>query len=55
MGSRAELTEDFLGYGHGFSSEIGGSALFAEDAEWFIRLDVVDNVERVLTGLKMKL
>lgn len=55
LGFRAELTEDFLGYGHGFSGEIGGSALFAGDAEWFIRLDVVDNVERVLTGLKMKL
>lgn len=50
FGPRAELTEDFLGTGHGASVEIS-SPFAGSPAEWFVRFDVVNSTERVLAGL----
>lgn len=50
FGLRAELTEDFLDVGNGFSSEI--SADFAQtDLSWFVRFDWVEEQSRWLAGL----
>ncbi|ANB20779.1 MULTISPECIES: hypothetical protein [Alteromonas] len=53
FGPRAELTEDFLGTGHGASAEISGDITLIDDTEWFIRADVVDSVSRLLAGIKV--
>lgn len=53
FGPRAELTEDFLGTGHGFSGEIEGTLVSGWDLDWFLRIDVVDSVSRLLTGIKV--
>ena len=53
FGPRAELTEDFLGTGHGFSGEIEGALSSQWGLDWFVRLDVVDSVSRVLGGIKV--
>ena len=54
FGLRAELTEDFLGTGHGVSAECSG-AIASSHIDWFARLDVVDSVERLLIGVKFSL
>ncbi|GLR72096.1 hypothetical protein GCM10007852_30040 [Agaribacter marinus] len=54
FGLKAELTEDFLGTGHGFSAEIESSFSFAP-LNWFIRFDKVDNSSRMLGGIKWSL
>jgi hypothetical protein len=53
FGERAELTEDFLGYGHGFSAEIGGELSHFKHTDWFIRFDVVDSVHRFMSGVSV--
>ena len=53
FGPRAELTEDFLGTGHGASAEISGGISLVDNTEWFIRADVVDSVSRLLAGIKI--
>ncbi len=53
FGPRAELTEDFLGNGHGFSAEVDGSLSSDLGLDWFVRMDVVDSVVRALTGVKL--
>ena len=53
FGPRGELTEDFLGTGHGASAEISGDITLIDDTEWFIRADVVDSVSRLLAGIKV--
>jgi len=53
FGPRAELTEDFLGTGHGMSAEFSGVLFKQFDTEWFVRIDVIDSVSRVLTGVKV--
>ncbi|WP_414828988.1 hypothetical protein [Alteromonas sp. H39] len=55
IGPRAELTEDFLGTGHGFSAEISGSINAVDDMEWFVRFDVVDSTTRLLSGIALSL
>ncbi|GGW90543.1 hypothetical protein [Alteromonas halophila] len=55
FGPRAELTEDFLGTGHGMSAELEGELWSDWQLDWFVRLDVVDSVSRVLTGVKFPL
>lgn len=55
LGPRAELTEDFLGYGHGISVEVSSGLPIGENTEWFVRLDVVDSVSRLLAGVKYAL
>lgn len=55
FGPRAELTEDFLGTGHGVSAELSGGLPVDLDAEWFVRLDVVDSTTRLLTGIAISL
>ncbi|WP_250207328.1 hypothetical protein [Alteromonas oceanisediminis] len=54
FGARAELTEDFLGFGHGFSAELSADI---QDTQfgWFIRYDGVDDQSRVLAGLSWSL
>ena len=54
FGPRAELTEDFLGTGHGVSVEFS-APIQETDAEWFVRLDVVDSTERLLAGVAIKI
>lgn len=55
IGPRAELTEDFLGTGHGFSAELSGSINAVDDMAWFVRFDVVDSTTRLLTGIAVSL
>lgn len=54
IGLRAELTEDFLGAGHGFSAEFSGK-LSLNKFDWFVRYDMVDSRTRLLAGLKWSL
>ena len=54
FGQRAELTEDFLGTGPGFSGELSGSIfpnLAVGELSWFIRYDAVEERTRLLAGL----
>lgn len=53
FGPRAELIEDFLGTGHGGSLEFSGMASKQHNLAWFVRLDVVDSVSRLLAGVKV--
>jgi len=53
FGPRAELIEDFLGTGHGGSLEFSGVASEKHDLEWFVRVDVVDSISRLLAGVKV--
>lgn len=55
FGARAELTEDFLGTGHGVSLEVSGDLVRHHHLEWFSRIDVVDSVTRVMAGIKLSL
>lgn len=55
FGLRAELTEDFLGKGHGVSAEFSGSLHSQYSVEWFVRFDSADGVSRLLTGVKAPL
>ena len=55
FGARAELTEDFLGTGHGVSLEVSGNLVRHHHLEWFSRIDVVDSVTRVMAGIKLSL
>lgn len=50
FGARAELTEDFLGTGNGFSGKLE-SSLGNSGLEWFIRFDAVTERTRFLAGL----
>lgn len=54
FGLRAELTEDFLGTGNGFSGEVSGK-ISSIRAGWFVRYDAVQSETRVLAGLKWSL
>ncbi|MDC8829409.1 hypothetical protein [Alteromonas gilva] len=51
FGLRAELTEDYLGTGHGGSVEVSG-ALPGTAIGWFSRVDMVDSTKRFLLGVK---
>ena len=54
FGLRAELTEDFLGTGHGFSAEVEGDFTHTK-LGWFLRYDTVDSRNRLLAGIKWSL
>lgn len=54
FGLRAELTEDFLGTGNGFSGELSGQ-ISNSQFDWFMRYDAVEGATRVLAGLKWSL
>lgn len=54
FGLRAELTEDFLGSGHGISAEFSGD-IRTTKFSWFVRYDGIESRTRVLAGLKWKL
>ena len=54
FGLRAELTEDFLGTGHGFSAELSGDIRDSKFA-WFVRYDTVNSKNRILTGISWSL
>lgn len=54
FGPRAELTEDFLGTGPGFSGELSGillPSIFGEQTNWFVRYDGIEDRTRLLAGL----
>ncbi|WP_240612803.1 hypothetical protein [Alteromonas flava] len=50
FGLRAELTEDFLGDGHGMSAELSAD-IGATDFAWFVRVDLVEGRSRLLAGM----
>lgn len=54
FGLRAELTEDFIDVGNGFSAELSAD-VDSVSASWFVRLDHIDGRSRVLAGLAWKL
>lgn len=54
FGLRAELTEDFLGTGHGFSGELSGNLALTNMA-WFFRYDAIEDRTRFLAGIKWSL
>jgi hypothetical protein len=54
FGLRAELTEDFLGTGHGFSGELSGE-ISDTQFDWFVRCDAVKDRTRLLIGFKWSL
>lgn len=54
FGLRAELTEDFLGTGNGFSGELSGD-IPNSHFDWFARFDAVSEQTRVLLGIKWSL
>lgn len=54
FGTRAELTEDFLGTGHGVSAEISGQVANYKSMKWFARVDSIDSHHRLLSGLAFK-
>ncbi|MFT6268629.1 MAG: hypothetical protein ACJAVV_001444 [Alphaproteobacteria bacterium] len=54
FGLRAELTEDFLGTGNGFSGELIGE-ISDTQFEWFMRYDAVEERTRLLAGVKWSL
>lgn len=55
FGERVELTEDFLGTGHGGSVEVSSVLSTQHGLDWFIRVDTVDSVSRLLAGVKLSL
>ncbi|MFT4653629.1 MAG: hypothetical protein ACJA0G_000646 [Kangiellaceae bacterium] len=54
FGLRAELTEDFLGTGNGFSGELSGE-ISNTHLEWFMRYDAAQDKTRLLAGVKWSL
>lgn len=52
LGPRAELTEDFLGTGHGVSAELSSVLSSRWNLDWFVRIDWVNSTERLLGGVK---
>ncbi|WP_376918898.1 hypothetical protein [Agaribacter flavus] len=54
FGLRAELTEDFLGTGHGFSAKLE-SQFTSLPFDWFVRFDKVGENNRILGGIKWSL
>lgn len=54
FGLRAELTEDFLGTGHGITAELS-SAIASSAWEWFVRFDGTETRSRFIAGLKWSL
>jgi hypothetical protein len=54
FGLRAELTEDFLGTGDGFSAELEGDFTHTK-LGWFLRYDAVRSRNRLLGGIKWSL
>jgi len=51
---RAELSEDFLDYGHGISIEVGARIAHFNNAQWFVRTDIVENTSRIMGGIKLR-
>ena len=54
FGLRAELTEDFLGTGHGITAELS-STFGASDWDWFLRFDGTEDRSRFIAGIKWSL
>lgn len=55
FGERVELTEDFLGTGHGGSVEFSSVLSKQHNTDWFVRVDTVGGVTRLLAGVKLSL
>ncbi|MGQ8365486.1 hypothetical protein [Glaciecola sp. 1036] len=54
FGLRAELTEDFLGTGHGIAGELGGS-INDSGLAWFAGFEAVENNSRFQIGINWEL
>lgn len=54
FGPRADLIEDFLGAGHGISTEFSGGIQNSQ-FDWFVRYDLVESRSRLLAGIKWSL
>lgn len=54
FGRRAELTEDFLEFGHAVSFELEPQNNLVYDLKWFSRLEFYEGQSRFLLGLKRK-
>ena len=55
FGERAELTEDFVDYGHAVTLEIEGQFLPEWGLDWFSKLELNEGQQRFQLGLKFKL
>lgn len=55
FGERVELTEDFLGTGHGGSVEFSSVLSRQHKTNWFLRVDTAGGVTRLLAGVKLSL
>lgn len=54
FGQRADLIEDFLGSGHGISTEVSGDFVNSTFG-WFVRFDLVETRSRLLAGITFSL
>ena len=55
FGQRAELTEDFLSTGHGFSAELESSIESIKQLNWFSKIELYEGNSRIQLGLKYSL
>lgn len=55
FGARAELTEDFVDYGHAMTLELDGAFLKSDVIDWFTKLELNEGQQRFQLGLKAKL
>lgn len=55
FGQRAELSEDFLEFGHALSSQLKGRLLDSEKTHWFARVELYEEISRFMVGLEFTL
>lgn len=55
FGARAELTEDFLEFGHAIATEFSSSFRGAERLEWFAKIEVYEDAVRAELGIELSL
>lgn len=55
FGARAELTEDFLEFGHAIATEFSNSFAGSERLEWFANFEVYEDAARVELGVELSL
>ena len=54
FGSRAELTEDFLDFGHALANEVSGSIGNHDRLSWFLKAEVYEDQVRGQAGVEWK-
>ena len=55
FGERAELTEDFIGFGHAISAELTSAEAFYQGFKWFAKFEANQDQSRWQLGIKAKL